>query len=119
MKILCLLLLLALPVFAQDRVIVQSLDADVDLSELGNDYDAQKGLPEKAETKKQIPSPKTLEKLFKKAELENEVKLMDQLDRDFLFRKAEAYSLSELSQNYPDIPKSKLKTLQALIKEIK
>ncbi len=63
------------------------------------------------------PSPKLRDDLFRAAELERIVKSWSQMDRDFLFLRAQEYPLKRLkTKYYPKMPVSYLEALQHVIR---
>ena len=49
---------------------------------------------------------------FKKADLLEDIKKMDELDRDLLFYKAQTYSQTDLIKEFPDLKSDKLMKLK-------
>jgi hypothetical protein len=98
--------------YAEEKVTVHSLDPSVDLSSLDSKkYDKHQGLETKP-TPKDMPTPSSRDEFFHQVNLDHEIKTMDQLDRDILYRSALKYSLPELVKHFPGLPKEKLEKLK-------
>ncbi len=94
------------------KIKVQSLDENLKLDTLPDSiYEKRYGLPEKPQNLNSIPTSKRVNEILKAANLSDETKAVDQLDKDILFRSARKYELEALSKHYPKIDKSKLKAL--------
>lgn len=113
------MILLSSLIYAQDeeqKVYVHSLDENVDLSSLERkEYKKIQGEGEVKNASTKLPSPKKLDQIFKEANLEQEVKDMDQLDKDMLFRKIVKYSVDDVATSYPLINKEKLVSLKKIV----
>ena len=64
--------------------------------------------------KSQLPDRDLREASFVKAGLTEEIKKMDEIDRDLLFYKAKNSSIEELKKEYPGIDIEKIKKLKQL-----
>jgi hypothetical protein len=64
--------------------------------------------------KSQLPERDLREAAFEKAGLAEEIKKMDEVDRDLLFYKAKNNSVEELKKEYPSIDIEKIKKLKSL-----
>lgn len=64
--------------------------------------------------KSQLPDRDLREAAFTKAGLTEEIKKMDEIDRDLLFYKAKNSSIEELKKEYPSIDIEKIKKLKQL-----
>jgi hypothetical protein len=113
------MILLSSSIYAQEeeqKVYIHSLDENVDLSSLERkEYKKIQGEGEVKSASTKLPSPKKLDQIFKEANLEQEVKDMDQLDKDLLFRKIVKYSVDDVATSYPLINKEKLITLKKIV----
>lgn len=121
MKIFMILLfsLAAMFSFAQEeeqKVHVHALDESVDLTPLNRpEYKKYQGVGEFKSASDTLPSPKKLDELFKQAGMSEDVKEMDQLDKDLLYKKIVRRSVEDVANSYPQISKEKLYKLKALV----
>lgn len=91
------------------KVVVQSVDKDIDLKQLDqNKFDVRTGLPKVKRSSKDLPSTALINAVIEESNLKVETKKFDQMDRDIFFRRAQKYKLDKLSKYYPKISRSKL-----------
>jgi hypothetical protein len=117
-KYLALMCILPTVIYAQEAITVQSLDETVDLSSLDERFKKSEGLPQ-SKISSSLPSPSERDNFFKKADLTNELRTYDQLDRDIFFRTVKAYPLEKITPKYPKISKEKISFLKSLLEGTK
>ena len=102
------------------KIEVRSLDESTNLEALNNDhYKKINGLSDiKKSHPNRLPATTIRDGYFLKSGLATDIKAMDDLDRDILWRKTERLSQPELEKNYPSINPIHLKSLKNLLNEI-
>ncbi len=103
---------------AQEKVIVQSVDPDVELTSLDkNIYETRIGIKDAPVESGTLLSPKLIDEKISAAGLEKETQAMDQMDKDFFFLKAKEYSEQKFLNSYPEVSKDKLLGFRKLVNE--
>lgn len=109
------LFLVLTPTYGADKITVQSVDQDIDLSKMDNKvYDLREGIPKDRRINRE-PIPSQMDTLFAKAGITKDVSYFDRLEKDLLYGRAKNYPLNELSSYYPKIKKEKLQKLKEVI----
>jgi hypothetical protein len=96
------------------KVEVHSLDEDIDLTPLDSPYyNKHEGIEEEEpEIADSLPPIRIRDLVYQNIELTNDIKDMDDLDKDMLWRWAKRLSVEELQKKYPNISSEKLKALK-------
>jgi hypothetical protein len=101
--------------YSHEKVIVHSLEKSVDLSPI-NDTRVEKreGLVP-GQSPQKLLSVSKRDEFFQKAGLAEEVRKMDQMDRDLLYLTVERYELEAVTKKYPHLPVNKISVLKKLL----
>ena len=116
-----ILLTTAISSYAQDtnkqpqfyEVRVDAVSPEVDANDFSDEY--QRKNHENFKKRSSLPTVVKRDQAFVAASLKEEVKKMDDLDRDRLWYHAGKLSLEALIKRYPQIPEEKLEKLQELV----
>jgi hypothetical protein len=101
------------------KVEVHSLDEDIDMSPLDSPYyNKHEGIEEEEpEIADALPPVKIRDLIYRNIDINSDLKDMDDLDKDMLWRWAKRLPLDDLHKKYPNIPKEKLNALKEGIHE--
>jgi hypothetical protein len=102
------------------KVYVNTFDSDLDTSSIESpQVDVTKGAGPYKSRVAELPSPEEMQIIFNRADLELEVKEMNQMDRDILFRKVAERDLASVQKSYPQFRSQKLENLKKSIGDSK
>ena len=116
--ILCLLFLATQNVLAEEefKVFVNTFDEDIDTSVIKSPaVKTTVGAGQSTSQVEKLPNPVEMEKIFKSADMSDEVKPLNQMDRDILFMKVVKRDLASVKKSYPQIAGEKLTNLKKII----
>ncbi len=98
------------------KVYVNTFDSDLDTSSIESpQVKVTKGAGLYKSHVAKLPSPQEMQLIFNHADLELEVKEMNQMDRDILFRKVAERDLASVQKSYPQFRPHKLEILKKAI----
>ena len=97
------------------KVWVKTYDSDANIAAM-NSKNNPVQFVEDANDDGVAPDPAIREAAFQNSGLLDQIKGLDQLDRDFLFLRAGYFSEAELISHYPNLNPENLKKLQSMIK---
>lgn len=97
------------------EVRVDAVSPEVDAKDFPAEYKRTNVPP--AQKRTSLPDVRERNESFAKSKIEAEIKKMDELDKDLLWMRAKKETLEKLTGRYPNIPREKLQSLQALVKE--
>lgn len=119
MKLLCVLLFLLIQaVSAEEKfeVFVNTFDDDIDTSSIESPtVKATRGPGENTSQVATLPEPDEMLKIFQSANLSEEIKPLNQMDRDLLYMKVTQRDLASVKKSYETIPEEKLDKLKKII----
>ncbi len=100
------------------KIDVMALDPDVDLSPLKDPRYVPHSVGQTPPAPRdELPSPTERDQIFALAGLVAAIESMDDLDRDILFRRAEALTHRKLCERYSHLPPEGLQKLQERIRQ--
>jgi hypothetical protein len=119
MKVICVLLFLLIQaVSAEEKfeVFVNTFDNDIDTSSIESPIvKATQGPGENPSQVAALPAPDEMLKIFQSANLSEEIKPLNQMDRDILYMKVTQRDLASVKKSYETISEEKLDKLKKII----